>query len=168
MLTSPRQEMTIRSLRLKLPKRRASASLYVATSVDVERVFSKGRILLSHVRNRLSVQSTRALICLGAWSLMGYVKDSDVKAVTVLPDLKEGEDEEPLSDNWDNIVFSLCSVDTPGPCQTCQTRDPYPKKPGPVLLGYGYGRVRVRVRYFYPRVAREIHYISARSVDLMF
>ena len=79
--------------------------IYVATSVDVERVFSKGRILLSHVRNRLSVQSTRALICLGAWSLMGYVKDSDVKAVTVLPDLKEGEDEEPLSDNWDNIVI---------------------------------------------------------------
>src|SRR6202522_3437112 len=77
----------------------------VATSVDVERVFSKGRILLSHVRNRLSVQSTRPLICLGAWSLMGYVKDSDVKAVTVLPDLKEGEDEEPLSDNWDNIVI---------------------------------------------------------------
>ena len=88
---------------------------------------------------------------------MGYVKDSDVKAVTVLPDLKEGEDEEPLSDNWDNIVFSLCSIDTPGPCQTCQTRDPYPKKPGPVLLGYGYGRVRVRVRYFYPRVTRDIH-----------
>ena len=40
----------------------------VATSVDVERVFSKGRILLSHVRNRLSVQSTWALMCLGAWS----------------------------------------------------------------------------------------------------
>jgi hypothetical protein len=36
---------------------------------------------------------------------MGYVKDSDVKAVTVLPDLKEGEDEEPLSDNCDNIII---------------------------------------------------------------
>ena len=36
----------------------------------------------------------QALMCLGAWSLMGYVQDSDVKAVTMLPDLKEDEDEE--------------------------------------------------------------------------
>jgi len=41
----------------------------VATSVDVERTFSQGRLVLSHVRNRLSVQSTRALLCLGVWSL---------------------------------------------------------------------------------------------------
>jgi hypothetical protein len=74
----------------------------VATSVDVERVFRKGRILLSHLRNRLSVQSTRTLMCLGAWSLMGYVRDSDVKAVTMLPDL-EDEEEEPLEENWDAI-----------------------------------------------------------------
>jgi hypothetical protein len=67
-------------------------------------VFSKGRILLSHVRNRLSVQSTRALMCVGAWSLLGYVRDSDLKAVTVLPDLKEGEEEDPLEDNWDIIT----------------------------------------------------------------
>jgi len=39
-----------------------------ATSIDVEHVFSKGRIVLSHVWNGLSVQSTRALLCLGAWS----------------------------------------------------------------------------------------------------
>jgi hypothetical protein len=43
-------------------------------------------------------------MCLGAWSLMGYVKDNDVKAVTVLPDLKEGEEEEPLADDWDLII----------------------------------------------------------------
>jgi len=74
----------------------------VATSVDVKHVFSKGRILLSHLRNRLSVQSTQALMCLGAWSLMGYVQDSDVKAVTMLPDLEDDE-EEPLEENWDVI-----------------------------------------------------------------
>jgi len=74
----------------------------VATSIDVERVFSKGRILLSHLCNRLSVQSTRALMCLGAWSLMGYIRYSDVKAVTMLPDL-EDDDEEPLEENWDAI-----------------------------------------------------------------
>src|SRR5271168_1205275 len=43
--------------------------------------------------------------------------------------------------------------------KNCQTRYPYPEKPGPVLLGYGYGRVRVRVSYFYPRVTRDIHYL---------
>jgi len=72
-----------------------------ATSVDVERVFSKGRILLSHVRSRLSVQSTRALMCIGAWSPLGYVKDRDVRAVTALPEL-DGVEEE-LREDWDAI-----------------------------------------------------------------
>ena len=75
----------------------------VATSIDVECVFSKGQILLSHLRSRLSVQSTRALMCLEAWSLMGFVQDCDVKAVTILPDLEENEEEEPLKENWDII-----------------------------------------------------------------
>lgn len=43
-------------------------------------------------------------MCLGAWSLLGYVRDCDVKAVTMLPDLKEGEDEEPLLENWDLVM----------------------------------------------------------------
>ena len=67
-------------------------------------MFSKGRILLSHVRNRLVVQSTRALMCLGAWSLLGYVRESDVKAVTVLTDLGEEEEEDFLPDDWDLII----------------------------------------------------------------
>lgn len=71
--------------------------------MDVERVFSKGRIVLSHLRNRLSVQSTWALMCLGVWSVMGYVKDSDVKAVTALPDLKDGEQEPELDEDWDRL-----------------------------------------------------------------
>jgi len=41
-------------------------------------------------------------MCLGAWSLMGYIRDSDVKAVTMLPDL-EDDKEEPLEENWDVI-----------------------------------------------------------------
>ena len=57
-----------------------------ATSVDIERVFSKGRLLLSHVRNRLSVESTRALLCLGAWSRLGFVNSSDIKEATLLPE----------------------------------------------------------------------------------
>lgn len=75
----------------------------VATFIDVERMFSEGQILLSHLHNCLSVQLTWALMCLGAWSLMGYVWDSNVKAVTMLPELKEDEEEEPLKENWDLI-----------------------------------------------------------------
>lgn len=67
----------------------------------MERVFSKGRILLSHLRSRLSVQSTRALLCVGDWSLKGYVKSCDVKAAAVLPEV-EGEEEE-LKEEWDVI-----------------------------------------------------------------
>ena len=36
-----------------------------ATSIDIEQLFSRGRLLLSHVCSRLSAQSTRALLCLG-------------------------------------------------------------------------------------------------------
>jgi hypothetical protein len=75
----------------------------LATSVNVERVFSKGRILLSHLHSRLSVQSTRALMCVGAWSLMGYVKNNDVRAVAMLPEV-EGDEEE-LDNAWDIIVI---------------------------------------------------------------
>ncbi|KAF8805656.1 hypothetical protein BYT27DRAFT_7104087 [Phlegmacium glaucopus] len=74
----------------------------VATSVDVERTFSQGRLLLSHVHSRLSVQSMCALLCLGVWSLMGYVKDDDVKLAAVLPEV-DGEEEEP-ADNWDSVA----------------------------------------------------------------
>jgi hypothetical protein len=49
-----------------------------ATSTDVERLFSRGRLLLSHLRNRLSAESTCALMCLGSWSLMGFIKDEDI------------------------------------------------------------------------------------------
>ena len=70
--------------------------------MNVERVFSQGQLLLSHVRNCLSVQSTRALLCLGTWSLMGYVRDSDIKATAVLPEVDGEEDE--LAMDWDNVI----------------------------------------------------------------
>jgi len=74
---------------------------FAATSVHVERTFSQGRLLLSHVRSRLSVQSTRALLCVGVWSLLGYVKDDDVKAAVVLPAV-DGKEEE-LPEDWDSL-----------------------------------------------------------------
>ena len=70
--------------------------------MDVERLFSRGRLLLSHIRSWLSVQSTRALLCLGVWSQLNLVKNEDVKKVTELPDaLPEAE---VLEDNWDSLT----------------------------------------------------------------
>ena len=66
-------------------------------------MFSQGRIVLSHLRNRLSVQSTRALMCLGVWSILGFVKNSDIKGVVVLPGVPANEREDPLADGWDAI-----------------------------------------------------------------
>lgn len=76
----------------------------LATSVDVERVFSQGRIVLSHLRSRLSVQSTRALMCLGVWSRLGYVRNSDIRAVVVLPEVPANTREGNLAAGWDSIL----------------------------------------------------------------
>ena len=70
--------------------------------MDVEQLFSHGWLLLSHIRSRLSVQSTCTLLCLGVWSQLNLVKNEDVKKVTKLPDaLPEAE---VLEDNWDLLT----------------------------------------------------------------
>ena len=63
------------------------------TSVDVECLFSKGHILLSHIRNRLFAQSTRALLCLNNWSAIGLVIDNNVIAATKVLELADKETE---------------------------------------------------------------------------
>ncbi|KAJ8509474.1 hypothetical protein ONZ45_g8364 [Pleurotus djamor] len=75
-----------------------------ATCVGAERVFSRGRLVLSHIRNRLSAESTRALMCVGAWSLLdiGLINPDGIKAVAKLPDMEKDE-EERLADGWDTI-----------------------------------------------------------------
>ena len=72
--------------------------------MDVECIFSQGQHLLLHIRSHLSIQSTRALMCLGVWSIFGYVKDSDVKAIVVLPELRADEQEEELELGWDKVL----------------------------------------------------------------
>lgn len=44
-------------------------------------------------------------MCLGAWSLHGFVKDSDIKAVTVLPEMAPDTTEEELSLDWNAILI---------------------------------------------------------------
>ena len=75
-----------------------------ASSVAVERVFSKGRLLISHVHNRLSAQSTRALLCLGYWSKLGYIKLDDLKAAASLPDVNKDSD---ALDGWSDDDWSI-------------------------------------------------------------
>lgn len=70
----------------------------------VEHVFSQGHFLLLYIHNCLSAQSTRALLCLGEWSLRGLVKDKDVKLVAKLPDVDE---ESELEEGWDKIEIGL-------------------------------------------------------------
>ena len=81
--------------------RRIRRKFYVTTSVDVEQTFCQGQLLLSHICNWLSVQSMQALLCLGIWSSMDYVKDRDLKVATILPGA-ESDDKE-LASNWDAI-----------------------------------------------------------------
>src|SRR5882762_844387 len=82
---------------------------FTATSVVAERVFSRGRILLSHIRNCLSAQTTHTLMCLGDWSRHGLVKDSDVTAVAMMPNVPADDGsldwEVDLEDGWDAITL---------------------------------------------------------------
>ncbi|PIL31003.1 hypothetical protein GSI_05696 [Ganoderma sinense ZZ0214-1] len=48
-----------------------------ATSIDVERLFSHGQLILSHVRSRLSAQTMRAILCVGSWSVLNLVKPEE-------------------------------------------------------------------------------------------
>ena len=59
----------------------------LATTIDVERVFSRGHLVLPHIHNRLGVQSTHALLCVGQWSSLGLVKDGDIKMSLGIDDI---------------------------------------------------------------------------------
>jgi len=43
-------------------------------------------------------------MCLGAWSLRGFVKDSDIRAVTVLPGVAPNAPEDELAADWDELL----------------------------------------------------------------
>ena len=71
---------------------------WLATCVHIEWVFSNAWILLSHIHNQLLVQSTHALLCIGAWSLLGYVKTSDIKGALSLHEEKGGEGDDDVEE----------------------------------------------------------------------
>ena len=44
-------------------------------------------------------------MCVGAWSLRGFVKDADIRAATVLPELAPNTTEDDLALDWDAILI---------------------------------------------------------------
>ena len=78
----------------------------VATAVDVERIWSKGHLAVSHTRSRLSAQTIRTLLCLGAWSMLGFVKPNDSAKATALKDLEGDQSDYEMEDGWDDINLS--------------------------------------------------------------
>ncbi|KAF5356700.1 hypothetical protein D9758_013728 [Tetrapyrgos nigripes] len=84
-----------------------------ATSTDVERIFSRSRFLLPYVRNRLSAETTRALMCLSQWSLLGLIDDNDVVEVSKLPEIevenKDAEDIE-MPVGFDDMLGTLSDM----------------------------------------------------------
>ena len=135
----------------------------LATSINVEQVFSQGQIVLSHLCSRLSVQTMRALMCLGAWSHQGFVKDRDIKAVVILPEIPTKMKEDDLAVGWDTIFtwhhctcIILCldfrtqvsskfrNPHKPAkPPESLQThRNPYPDPSKPVPIQAGMGKHR--------------------------
>ena len=75
-----------------------------ATSTGVERVFSKGRLILAHTRNRLSAESIRALLFVGDWSRRGILNVKKMRAV-LSEHLKDAATDPTilLREGWDAI-----------------------------------------------------------------
>ena len=61
---------------------------------------SAREVLFSCMSDPSLCQLTRVLMCLGVWSLMGYVHDNNVKAAAVVPEIDEEDD---LLIDWDMI-----------------------------------------------------------------
>jgi len=75
----------------------------LATSIDVERLFSKGQLILSHVRNQLSAGTTCELLCLNNWGTQGLVKMVDLVEVAKLPEVLD-DDASEAEDSFDMVL----------------------------------------------------------------
>ena len=69
--------------------------------MDVKCLFSPGHLLLSHIHLQLDAQSTWAILCLGHWSCLGFIKTKDMQQVVSLPDVQGQENV--LESSWDAI-----------------------------------------------------------------
>ncbi len=70
-------------------------------------MFSAGRLLLSHIRSKLSAESTCVLLCLSAWSVLGFINNKDIDAISTLPDVPDKRDDKgefEMEEGWDAIL----------------------------------------------------------------
>lgn len=65
--------------------------MHIGTSTDVERVFSHGRKLIADDRGRLSAESVRALMCIGAWKRAGLLHRKDLMDVVEQEEEMQGD-----------------------------------------------------------------------------
>lgn len=59
-------------------------------------------MILSHMRNRLSSQSVRAILCLGSWSVDAFVGRADLQELASLEEIV-GDEDVVLEEDWDGI-----------------------------------------------------------------
>ena len=68
----------------------------------MEHLFSHGHLAVTHTRSHLSAQTTRAILGLGAWSLLNLIKTEDVMLVAALGEVEGNE--YAMEDGWDRIM----------------------------------------------------------------
>ena len=73
--------------------------LLPSQSVSLRRCMMEFLVIVTEM---LSVQLTRALLCVGSWSLLSLVKDEDVLSAARLADIDEDIDD--LCVGWDAVV----------------------------------------------------------------
>jgi len=76
--------------------------MIAASSVVVERSFSRGRILILHLRNRLRANTIRALMCFGDWSRQDFILNAEL--VEFLRDNGKGKAKDNAEDD-DDVIF---------------------------------------------------------------
>lgn len=59
------------------------------------------------MRSRLSAQSTRALLCVGAWLRLDLIRPADTRAVTALSDVEDDGSDYEMEEGWDRIERAL-------------------------------------------------------------
>ena len=80
---------------------------WIATSVNVEHVFSHSWLLLSHTCSYMASQTTHALLYLRAWSKAGYVKMMDLQKTAQLPELDGDTSDIEMEDGWDTVDVAM-------------------------------------------------------------
>ena len=92
----------------------ANLTYRLGTSIEPECLFSRGRLVLTHVWGRLSAQITRALLCVGSWSLLDLIEAEDINSATVLPDVQNDDEDyqalREVEEGWDKVDAVLNSV----------------------------------------------------------